>query len=295
MNGWGALPGGRPGRRLGVFVAAVALTLVVTTSGAGAASAPGPEVPVGAAVRGISAHGSAPEVAASSSGWLAVWQDRRGGADIFGTRITSAGAVVDAPGLPITATGGDPSVASDGSGWLVAWDVLGHDLTPTRVYVARVRADGSVAAARLLGDGGRPAVSFDGARYLVVWSGGPGASSGARVSTDGTVLDPGGFAVSDEGGGVALQSGGGVSLVAWTVHVSGPAFETHAVRIGPTGTVLDGEPLVLSSGGPAYSPAVSWDGTAFLVAWQAIDAVAGARVDAAGHLLGSLLVAAREG
>ena len=113
-----------------------------------------------------------PSVAASSSGYLVVWQDQRNGnADIYGARVTTAGVVSDPAGLPISTAANDqasPSVAASSSGYLVVWrDERGGsdlDIYGTRVTTAGVVSDLdgiaiSTNAASSLSDLARP-VSF---------------------------------------------------------------------------------------------------------------------------------------
>ncbi|MEP7028304.1 MAG: hypothetical protein ABI960_06895, partial [Candidatus Eisenbacteria bacterium] len=69
-----------------------------------------------------------PAVASSGGAWLAAWQDERNlnttGADIYGTRVTAAGAVQDAAGIAVTNSAGDdfaPALEHDGARWLAMW------------------------------------------------------------------------------------------------------------------------------------------------------------------------------
>jgi hypothetical protein len=98
------------------------------------------------------------------SAFLLVWQQQRGGAsgfDIRGTRIDSAGTVLDTGGLAVSDEPGDqrePRVAANGP-WLVAW--------------LDERTSGGPS---------------------------PGIY-GTRVATAGTVSDPDGFRIADSGEG----------------------------------------------------------------------------------------------
>ena len=99
----------------------------------------------------------------------------------------------------------DAAAAWDGTNYLVLWDEFDQIEKTVDTRGARVRPDGTVldpdglpiVTGRVTG----PALAFGGTVYLVAWSeyvnGGNGSDVFAeRVTTDGVVLDPGGFPVS---------------------------------------------------------------------------------------------------
>ena len=76
------------------------------------------------------------------------WQDGRSGTsqDVYGARVSQAGAVLDPTGIPISSEANDQSatsVAFDGSNYLVAWQD-GRSGTSQDVYGARVSQAGAV-------------------------------------------------------------------------------------------------------------------------------------------------------
>jgi len=105
----------------------------------------------------------------------------------------------------------DPVVVSNGNGYFVVWaDQRNQGLTDHDIYGARVSATGEV-----LDPGGIPIcthparqgfprVAFDGENYLVVWDDDRESTStfllhqiyGARVTTDGQVLESNGFKIT---------------------------------------------------------------------------------------------------
>jgi hypothetical protein len=142
-----------------------------------------------------------------------------------------------------------------------------------------------------------PAVTFDGLNYLVVWGDervnerSPHVYA-ARVTPDGTVLDPQGIPVCtahDYQYDLAVASGGGNSLVAWTDYYGSYAPSVYAARIAPDGTVLDpnGFQLYEDYKGRGY-PSVTFGAGNYFVAWadgrNEID-LYGARVTPAGEIL----------
>ena len=115
-------------------------------------------------------------------------------------------AVVNASGAdvfpPPTGSQAGLAVGFDGTNHLVVWSDArggtGQDLYGARGYKAGVVLGSApqfvISAAS--GDEVAAAVAFDGTNYLVVWQDSRGSTGrdiyGARVSPDGTVLDPGG-------------------------------------------------------------------------------------------------------
>lgn len=95
---------------------------------------------------------TAPETRFSSTvgydgtNYLVVWADgRNGNNDIYGSRVSPAGTVLDPSGIPIVTVAGsqyNPSVAFDGFNYLVAWPDLRSG--KNEVYGAHLRPDGTV-------------------------------------------------------------------------------------------------------------------------------------------------------
>jgi hypothetical protein len=155
-----------------------------------------------------------------------------------------------------------------------------------------------------------PAIAFDGTNYLVVWATGFGAPPGfmdilaARVTPAGMVLDLPHMQLNDPDhpgvarGTPAVAFGGNEYLVAWQDSRSGVS-QVWGARVSPAGRVLDAAPFSISppSVKTAFTPAVTFDGSRFLVAWTDVSAgrdvraahvtTGGAVVEAAGFALAS--------
>jgi len=189
------------------------------------------------------------------------------------------------------------SVAWNGTVFLVVWADQ-RIPSESEIRATRVTSDGRV----LDGTGlvlssqvaGSPAVASDGGRFLVTWvdarSGTP-QTYGARVDGDGTILDPGGFPI-DLGSGPdsypAVAWTGATYLVSWAHGAAGA--DILAARVGPEGTVLDTDPIIVSSAhGTQTRPAIASRGVDTLVVWEDHRAsspdVFGARVSAGGVVL----------
>lgn len=195
-----------------------------------------------------------------------------------------------------------PSVAAGKDNYLVVWQdgeaVMGGE---SDVYAARVSADGAVldgkgiAVCKVKGFQIYPTVAFDGSNFLVAWSdfrnGQDWDVYAARISPDGKVLDPDGFAIAAGPGNqayvTAASDGKGTVLLAWSdlrPKPDKPKEEVYALF----GTLVkEGKPA--ESGGHELARAASsilapvgvWDGQNYLViagkgggGWQFSDSFA---------------------
>ncbi|RKH01230.1 HYR domain-containing protein [Corallococcus carmarthensis] len=141
----------------------------------------------------------------------------------------------------------------------------------------------------------RPSVASDGHDFLVTWD--ENASvQGARFSTSSGQRLGSTFSLSTATGGQdssAIAFDGTQYLVVWNDHRSGVTSDVYGTRVRASdGVVLDPGGIPISTGaGSQGTPAVSFDGSRFLVAWSdsrndpVSSDVHGARVDAAGTVL----------
>jgi hypothetical protein len=235
-----------------------------------------------------------PNVASDGANYFVVWQDERNegtsGMDIYGARVTAAGAVLDPGGIAISTASSDqlaPTITGSGSGYLVAWtDGRNQGTSGEDIYGARVSSAGTV-----LDSSGIPicansanqysaAAAFDGTDYLVAWSderniGTTGVDVyGARVSTSGTVMDPASIPIVQVAGDdiyPAVASAGGGFLVVWEDgrNSATTGDEIYGARVTDSGVVLDsgGFAIDVTPGYEATPAAASSDG-AYLVIWQ---------------------------
>jgi len=228
-----------------------------------------------------------PALGFDGTNFLVVWEDHRNGSpDIYGARVTPGGTVLDPDGLAITQAASDqtsPALVFDGANFLVVWRDCRTSAANPDIYGARVTPDGAVmdmagfAITQAPTPQGHPGVGFDGTDFLVVWedhrSGAFTDLYGARVTRDGTVLDPDGIAVSSaeaEPECPAVSFDGTNFLVVWDDYrydQSGP--DICGARVSPEGVVLDTGGLVIcAEEGYQLVPAAGFDGTNFLVAWS---------------------------
>jgi hypothetical protein len=233
------------------------------------------------------AHGQyAPTLAFDGAEFLVAWRDFRSGTDydIYGARVTPQGAVLDTTGIVISHMANDqwsPAVGFDGANFLVAWqdcrsrsdgDIYGGRMTPQGTLLDSA----GVTISQVVNDQWSPATGFDGTDFLVVWEGrrhdGGYDVYGARVTPEGNVLDSTGIVitqVADSECSPALAFDGVNFLVVWQDERIGTNCDICGRRVSPQGVVLDSEDITISQA--AYdqcSPALGFDGTNFLVAWQ---------------------------
>ena len=195
---------------------------------------------------------TSPAVAPIDAGFLVVWGDGRNATfDVYATRVSPSGAVLDGTGFAIASSTSDsesaPRLSSLGPLALVAWQT---SPASSRVFAARVASDGTVLDPDGIGMpllGGKqasPTVANDGARFLVVWletqpDGGIDVA-GARVAADGTVLDPAGLSISTTAGRRTWPEAtfdGARYVVSWQTADRG----REGVLVSPLGVVIGAE------------------------------------------------------
>jgi hypothetical protein len=246
-----------------------------------------------------------PQVAFDGVNYLVVWTDDRPADeqfDVYGTRVTRAGVVLDRTGIPIaTAAKSEfaPAVAFDGGNYLVVWMDFRSGIAD--IYGARVSRAGAVLdragfpISRARDEQVSPSVAFDGTNYFVAWSDSRIRDNydifGARVSREGTVLDPAGIAISEAGGVFAEPSvafGSGDYLVVWSGWI-GSKTSIFGARVNQAGTVRDPNGIRISIWKDQSEPRVAFNGRNYYVAWaggraKTVD-VYGSRVSRAGSVL----------
>lgn len=233
---------------------------------------------------------SAPAIAASSTGYLAVWQDaRRGGADVYGVRLGADGKVLAGSSpFAIAATGVSetaPAVASDGSNYLVAWS---DGAIRTTLVNGSTGALSGLAATWSAGQS-TPRVAFSqtASAYLVVWTdtalnANPPNVYGLRFNASGAFVGAP-FAISSS---VAIEQAPDVAALAaggWVVALQhGSTIVGRQVRID--GTLGGAGNFVLPTTAAPSTPSVACGAAGgCLVAWAEGAAgsqeVKGARTD----------------
>jgi hypothetical protein len=198
----------------------------------------------------------APSVASDGAGWLTAWTEYLG----TGIRTASIGpdGTVAGGGLlgaPFSTWPSGPVVAGGAGSYLVAW---AEDATELRAV--RVASDGTpldadpITISSVVSAKEAAGIAWDGTSFLVVWLDArrgalsdPGYRTSdvyaARVAPDGTVLDPGGFAVNARPGvtkgDVSVGAIPGGFGVAWAVFGYDSPAGIYAARVTSGGALLE--------------------------------------------------------
>ena len=225
-------------------------------------------------------------LAYDGTNYLVVWQDLRAGVtrDIYGTRVTPTGVVLDAAGITINAAANDqtvPVVAYDGTNYLVVWQDA-RVASNIDIFGQRVSTGGSLVGSEISISGAQtgnqisPAVATDKTNSLVVWSdgrAGAGATDiyGARVTAAGAVLEPTGIPINTQAGVQASPAvafdGTSQYLVVWQDVATGAI---RGAEVDMTGNPTPAAGFTISSAAALSpgAPAVACDGASHLVVWQ---------------------------
>ena len=246
-------------------------------------------------------------VAFDGTRYLAMWNDMDITTYDFslgGRRLTADGSPLDSAIIQPQIPGYDcvyPGVAADGANFLVGFTVQDTIAYAYGVCCVRVSPEGAVLDSGIflpLGPDAQimPSVATDGTDFLAAWlesRANRWVVSAARITADGTVLDPAGIQVSrtpSEIYRVAAAFGDSTYIVAWADHL-GSKDDIFCARVAMDGSVLDPDGILVCSDSTGRDePDVSFDGQNFLVVWQDARSttdcdVYAARVSPAGAVL----------
>jgi len=226
-------------------------------------------------------YGTWPVVCFGDSNFLVAWQDwRRDDPDIFATRVSQSGVVLDTAGIDISTAIGNhcPSdIGFDGTNYFIFWE-FERPGNPYHwdIYGTRISQSGQVLDSTGIpligwpGDQQCPSIAFDGTNFLIVWENGnldPNIYA-ARVTPSGTVLDPNGIVIANQPyieiyPSVAFD--GTNYLVVWTEELVPLEYDLYGKRVSPAGIVLDTAKIVISNApGVQGLNSVAFDGINYL-------------------------------
>jgi hypothetical protein len=230
------------------------------------------------------------KAAAINGNYFVTWEDERNydstGYDIYGTKITPNGAVVDSNGRRITHDIHSeiaPGMATDRVDLLAVWqsgdygqvwgvsgmllDASGQALDTNSTLISRscdVQLSGASA--------------WNGSSFLAVWEENNDIH-GSRIDRFGNLLNTGIIRISTAENvqdAPDVTSGDDDFMAVWEDYRNGN-FDIYASRIDSTGTVLNslGIPVLVDPSFDQRNPRIAFDGTNFLVVWhEVLDSVA---------------------
>jgi hypothetical protein len=229
-----------------------------------------------------------PQVAFGRTNYLVVFQTA---GVLRGIRISPEGDLLDATaGFPIAESLSAPAVSWDGSRFLVVWPKFDGSYPSTkRIFGNFVDPSGSVSPEFQIGNSTWqefPAVAFGQNEFMIIWEDQRWAEPpyytmdlvGARVTTNGTVLDTNGFQVCrapDAQGKPHIVFGGTNFFVVWHDARDGGSYlgpQIYGTRITKDGTLLDHpaapEGQALCTTFQAEAPRAGFDGYNYFVSWM---------------------------
>jgi hypothetical protein len=251
--------------------------------------------PAGIGVSTNAANQFHPTVVCNNDSYFVAWEDNRNtgttGRDIYGGRVGTNGIVLDPAGVPLCTVSNSqtaPVAAINHGTVLVAWrdrrvrnstnDIFGTLVNFTNNTVNVLNPLGIAISSN--GVSQSPAVCAFTNEFLVVWSdtrsnGLTGTDVyGARVDTNGILVDPNAIAICNNPGNQnnpAVAGSSSNALVVWTDprNSANTGNDIYATRISNLGVVQDPNDILVSkSGSEQSSPAVAFDGNNYLVVWQ---------------------------
>ena len=229
-------------------------------------------------VCGDSSSQTEPDICFGGEHYFVVWTDGRSGSrDIYGTRITPEGVILDTLGIPIHTVSVhecSPAVAFDGENYLVVCEELGG---LDKIYGARVSLDGVLldTTAFLISDTmlslrtghNVPVVRFNGENYLVAWR----LNYQGHEEIWGAIVDPTGrvgnnFRISEDlhlpSQPPSITTNGNDFFTAWYTSSGVVGYRTLGVRVSNEGMVLDTPSISLGRG---TRPSLAFDGSNYIL------------------------------
>jgi MYXO-CTERM domain-containing protein len=222
-------------------------------------------------------------IADNGSGLLAVWTDYRDvstSGRIYGARLSSAGAVMDVNGFPITPSGqthSTPKLAWDGTAYRIASMLKGSTSSLALASVddlAQVAPDAKTFADA---NSGTHAIACGGGQCAVSWTKANATTSDqmlARLSSSGTELGrvvlgtSAHFAYPPD---VTFDGARFVTLFdqADSAVISTPQYNAHvfARAVGLDGTLANSKPLLSTVANAQTMPSIAYNGSVYLLVW----------------------------
>jgi hypothetical protein len=241
---------------------------------------------------------SLPQATYDGTNYFVIWADERraqpGDAkeDVYGTRVSPSGEILDKNGIFIGATqsagnvyiGMFPAVAYGAGVYLCIYEDYDWVYETWDLWGVRVDTAGNVLDPGRIQITNRPTyegmaqVAFDGMNFLVVWMDYTPSTFnqdiyGARVTPEGVVLDPNGFPIHATTSYKTIYSDvafdGTNYMVVWTDERT-PSWSIYFARVTPDAVVLDpaGFPICDLEAANANMPKITYGANNYFIIWN---------------------------
>jgi hypothetical protein len=219
-----------------------------------------------------------PAVTWTGTSFIVTWQDYRDiKFDIYASRVSSSGAVLDPDGIVVARQAmyqRFPAAATGFGQTLVLWERW-DSAGCSGIWGARLDAAGIVldTAGFLVAPAGEgeASLTFDGSRFVAAWLDTAGYQLGSWIDTSGAVGFPEGRPVcagASEQRMPTAASNGTCHLVAWVDEKTGDTLDIRAIRVDSLGQQMDSAPVTISAAPRAqFWPQVGGSSAGWLVAW----------------------------
>jgi probable HAF family extracellular repeat protein len=258
-------------------------------------------------VSGSSATGA--DVATDGTDFFVTWVDSRFAYnEIFGTRVSAAGQVLDPNGIKLYGVPGSYSQSAvalcfDGANYVAAYHA--RPVNAENIFASRIAPNGTLLTPNpiVVSDTAslQPAIApLAGGGSQVVWTDRRLSTEqtgfifnnpdifGAKIAADGTTSAPVPVSLGaprETFPRIVFTAGGNFTSVFQST-VSG-AGKILLQRFDANGNAIDAEPIVVASGSDRIkNPSVAWNGANYLVVWELNTQIFGRRVGADGSLSG---------
>ncbi|HEY0428140.1 MAG TPA: Ig-like domain-containing protein, partial [Pyrinomonadaceae bacterium] len=254
--------------------------------------------------------GAGADVATDGTDFFVTWLDSRYAYnEIYGTRVSAAGQVLDPNGIKLYGVPGSYSqgrvaVCFDGVNYVAAYHARPVDTE--NIYASRIAPNGTLLTPNpiVVSDTAsvQPAIAkLAGGVSQVVWTDSRLSNDttsglfrnsdifGARISADGTPTAPApialGAARETQPHLVFTTNGNFANVFRSTVSGASSIFFQ---RFDASGNALDANPILVASGTEnVKNPSIAWNGTDYLVVWELNTQIFGRRIASDGTLTGS--------
>ncbi|MGC2238631.1 MAG: Ig-like domain-containing protein [Pyrinomonadaceae bacterium] len=253
------------------------------------------------------------QVATDGTDFFVIWRDDRYAYnEIYGTRVSAAGQVLDPNGILLSGINtnytqqGSTALCFDGVNYIAAYHTRQNGFNES-IHASRIAPNGTLLtpnpivvsnseslqpAIAPLASGVSQIVWTDSNLSAEITSGlffGNSDIFGARILADGTASAPAPVSLGaprETQPHLVFTTGGNFT----TVFRSATSGATNILlqRFDANGNAIDANPIAVKSGAEGIkNPSVAWNGTDYLVVWELNTQIYGRRVASDGSLLGS--------